>query len=318
MASAPKAVAIDGSATLTMVASRMSRNIAATNAAATTTFCEGRVTALQSGAGPLPRGGHRSTLPTSGAFAVAWNDWGMGVRRRPAPPQVVAPQVPASVEGARAAEAVEDDDVLDVVRWTSSTALPAGGAADVSVTGARLQGVRFTGTTWEGMTLVDAVVTDCEFSGAELTGARWERVELRGCRMSGLVAPGLRARNVRFVGCKLDEAWLRSAAFDTCAFEDCELTGADLLGARLTRTRLVDCRLDGAEFGDTRGDEVAIHGSSLTGASGLAELRGLVIARDQVLPLAFPLLAAHGITVDDTYLDDTALDDPPAAGAQAP
>ncbi len=79
----------------------------------------------------------------------------------------------------------------------------------------------------------------------------------------------------------------------------------------------MDCRLDGAEFGQGRGDEVAIHGSSITGASGLADLRGLVIARDQVLELAYPLLASHGITVDDTYLDDPPDPSEPGQASQA-
>jgi hypothetical protein len=107
----------------------------------------------------------------------------------------------------------------------------------------------------------------------------------------------------------MDEAWLRSAVLDHCAFEDCDLTGADLLGARLTDVRFVGCRLDGVEFASvwTEGT-VALHGSTFEGASGLSDLRGLVIGHDQVLPMALPILAAHGVRIDDDYLEGP--DDP--------
>ena len=156
--------------------------------------------------------------------------------------------------------------------------------------------------------------------------ARGERIEIRGFGSFSLhyrpprmgrnpktgepvvlpteVAAELRARNVRFVDCQLDGAWLRSAILDRCAFEDCDLSAADLLGARLTDVRFVGCRLDEAELSSARTEgKVALHGSTFAGARGLQALRNLVIAHDQALPLALPLLAANGITVDDTYLD---------------
>lgn len=199
--------------------------------------------------------------------------------------------------------ALEDGAVLDGVAIGKSDGA-LGGCVDLALTGSRLTGLRLTGVTWESSVAVDTVIAGCELSGTTLADARWERVEVAGCRMSGLVAPELRARNVRFVDCKLDGAWLRSAVLDRCAFEDCDLTGADLLGARLTDVRFVDCRLDEAEFSSARTEgSLALHGSTFAGARGLQDLRNLVIAHDQALPLALPLLAAHGVKVDDTYLD---------------
>jgi hypothetical protein len=49
---------------------------------------------------------------------------------------------------------------------------------------------------------------------------------------------------------------------------------------------------------------VDLHGSILDGLLGAGALRGLIIASDQILPLALPILTAHDITVDDTYFDD--------------
>ena len=124
--------------------------------------------------------------------------------------------------------------------------------------------------------------------------------------MSGLVADGVRARHVRFVDCQLDGAWLRTATFERCEFVDCDLTGADLHRARfLGGSRLLSCRLEGAEFSGAEVEGgLALHGSSLAGAPGLATVRNLVIGTDQVVDLAAPLLAAHGITVDDDYDPD--------------
>jgi Pentapeptide repeats (8 copies) len=216
-------------------------------------------------------------------------------------PAIVAPKVPdglTEVDGS----VVGDGEMLD--RVVVSGDGDVGDCTDLSVTESRLSGLRLTGVTWDESVLLDTVVAGCELSGATLSGARWERVELTGCRMSGLVASELRGRHLRFVDCKMDEAWLRAAVLDHVAFEGCDLTGADLLGARLTNVRFVDCRLDGAELTSVWVEgTVAIHGSTFEGTAGLADLHGLVIGHDQVLPIALPLLAAHNITIDDDYLD---------------
>lgn len=52
---------------------------------------------------------------------------------------------------------------------------------------------------------------------------------------------------------------------------------------------------------------MALHGSSFEGLKGIESLLGVVIASDQMLSLALPLLARLGVTVDDEYLDKLTL-----------
>jgi hypothetical protein len=47
---------------------------------------------------------------------------------------------------------------------------------------------------------------------------------------------------------------------------------------------------------------IALHGSTLDALVGAANLRGAVIAGDQVLPLALRVFAAMGIVVDDDFV----------------
>jgi len=197
-------------------------------------------------------------------------------------------------------DGLEDDDVLEAVLWTGAG---PGSIGELQVSASRLSGVRLTGGEVEDLTLLDTVVEGCELSGAVVSAIRCERVAFTDCRMSGVVLTDLRARHVSFSNCQLDGAWLRSATFDHCELVDCQLTGAQLFGARFSDSRLVRCRLDEADLTDVEADELALHGSSLVGTKGLDSLRKLVIATDQVVDVALPLLAARSILVDDDYLD---------------
>jgi uncharacterized protein YjbI with pentapeptide repeats len=232
--------------------------------------------------------------------------------RRPARPADASDHRPPPIEAPRVAptlvevegEAVPDGEPVEGVAWTGTG--PDEDVESLDLRASEVRGVRFTGRELTDLLLLDTLVAGCEWSGATVSGARWERVRFAGCRMSGLVADGVRARHVRFVDCQLDGAWLRTATFERCEFVDCDLTGADLHRARLLGgSRFLSCRLEGAEFSGAEVEGgLALHGSSLAGATGLATVRNLVIATDQVVDLALPLLAAQGITVDDDYDPD--------------
>jgi uncharacterized protein YjbI with pentapeptide repeats len=105
------------------------------------------------------------------------------------------------------------------------------------------------------------------------------------------------------VDCQLEEAWLRASTFERCELSGCDLRGADLYAARLKDTRLVHSQLDGTEWSKASVENVALHGSSIDDLRGVEALRRVVIGSDQLLPLALPMLASLGVTVDDDYLD---------------
>jgi hypothetical protein len=216
------------------------------------------------------------------------------------PRPIEAPRVAGRLEPFTG-EGLEDGDVVEAVHW-SEGGWAGDDVQELQIESSRLSAVRLTGIEIDDLTLIDTVVETCELSGAVVADLRCERVVFDGCRLAGLTAAGLRARHVRFVGCQLTEAWLRGAVFEHCELVDCDLAGADLTGARFTGSRLVRCGLDHAELSDVKADELALHGSTMVETRGLASLQHLVIASDQIVDVAVPLLAARGIRVDDEYL----------------
>jgi len=196
----------------------------------------------------------------------------------------------------RAADVLEDHDLLEDVAWT--------GGAPRSVTGVeilrgRLTAVTFTGLELDKLRLVDVELVDCELSGAVLTEARWERVVLRRCRMSGVVAAELHASDVRLEQCKADQAWLRGSVLDRCELVDTDLSGADLYGSQVTRSAFRRCDLTELDVSSSRFERVSLHGSTVDRVKGVDSLQSCTIGSDQLVPLALPILAARGITVDD-------------------
>ena len=201
----------------------------------------------------------------------------------------------------RTGDELDDHDVLEDVDWT--------GGAPASVTGveiirSRLTGITFTGLELAELRLLDVELVECELSGAVLTGARWERVVLRRCRMSGIVAAELQATDVRLDGCKADQAWLRASR-------------ARPVRARRHRpARRRPLRRAGHAVGVPalrphrgRRDRLPLragvaprlHRRPPQGSRGAAGR--CTIGSDQLVPLALPILAARGITVDDDAPD---------------
>lgn len=206
---------------------------------------------------------------------------------------------PPRLDDARIAQTgdeLDDHDVLEDVDWIGGA---PGSVSDVEIIRSRLTGVTLTGLELADLRLLDVELVECELSGTVLTGARWERVVLRRCRMSGLVAAELRATDVRLDGCKADQAWLRASVLDRCELVDTDLRGADLYGARVTRSAFRRCDLTELDVSASHFEQVSLHGSTVDRLKGAESLQGLTIGSDQLVPLALPILAARGITVDD-------------------
>jgi uncharacterized protein YjbI with pentapeptide repeats len=123
--------------------------------------------------------------------------------------------------------------------------------------------------------------------------------------MSGFVAPLMKADDVHFSSCRLDDASMRMVSFARCAFDECDLRRADFYESRLIGGRLFDCNLQEADVRGVRFDQVALHRSRLDDLRGADALRGTIISSEQVMTLAFPVLHALGITIDDEYPTDT-------------
>ena len=186
--------------------------------------------------------------------------------------------------------------MLEDVDWT--------GGSPASVTGveiirSRLTGITFTGLELTDLRLLDVELVECELSGATLVGARWERVVLRRCRMSGLVAAELQAtrRPPRRLQGGPGVAPRRGAR---------PLRGGRHRPARRRPLRRARHALGVPAVRPHRGrrERLALRAGVAPRIDhrppqGRESLQGLTIGSDQLVPLALPILAARGITVDD-------------------
>ena len=197
-------------------------------------------------------------------------------------------------------------DLTDGTEWAGVEITgEIGGEAEVDsvdVTASRLANLRLTGRRIDGLRMVDVLVEDCELSGFTMPAAYLRRVEFRRCRLSGLSAPNLRAHHVRFTDCRADGASFRMSTWNTCELSEVNLSDVDFLEAKLAGVHLLGCDLTEADFSRATTSAVALHGSTLEGIKGAGNLRGAVIAGDQVLGLALRVFASLGIMVDDDYL----------------
>lgn len=231
-----------------------------------------------------------------------WKDRPMARRERAGPAPVEAPRIGAELAD-REDDALDDGAVLDGIDWAGGA--PSVGASDVEIAGSRLAAVRLTGLELDQLRLVDVVADGCELSGGRDAVGRPMRARAvhavpdvgAGRRRPASDARALRrlqARRRLAPGCvprPLRAGRLRPDRRRPLRRPPVALPAA---GLQARRRRAVDATFD----------DVALHGSSLDGARGAGALRGVVIGRDQVLPLALAIFGPLGITVDDDYLDD--------------
>jgi uncharacterized protein YjbI with pentapeptide repeats len=128
-------------------------------------------------------------------------------------------------------------------------------------------------------TLLRVRAVDCRFVGADLAQAvvRW----------------------TTFVDCRFDEASLRLAKLEHVRFERCALAQADFTAAQLTHTAFPESDCSGADFTQACCDDVDLRDARLERLRGIASLRGAMISRDQIVPIAPDLAVAMGLLIAD-------------------
>lgn len=197
--------------------------------------------------------------------------------------------------------------VVDELDLTAVDALPGGGIREVAVgridearlrlDGVQVVGSRFVETVlasaaWEGVVVVGTVFDGVDLSSARLDGGKLDRVHFRGCQLSGLSLSGVVCENVLFEDCRLDYATfdaVRTAG--ALAFVNCSMTEVSLVGCRWDKAVMDGCRLSGLELEhcDLRGAD--LRGNSLETVHGVASLRGVTLAADQLADLTTALVA---------------------------
>jgi Pentapeptide repeats (9 copies) len=101
------------------------------------------------------------------------------------------------------------------------------------------------------------------------------------------------------VECKLDGASFRSTRGDHLELTDCSMVEADLCETALTKSTLDGCDLRGSDFSKASVHGVRLGRSKLEGVRGSTSMRGVVVAGDQVIPLALNLFGDLGIEIQN-------------------
>jgi hypothetical protein len=207
----------------------------------------------------------------------------------------------------RAALALDDPELDDHTVWEQALVtgdLTGVVAHDVEILECVIEQAQLTSARLEGATIVDTLFDGCQMSGAALRDATLKRVELRNCRLSSLDLSGSRLQDVTFTDCRLDWANLRSTTGERVRVVGSDLSDASLYAAELVGLDLFDCTLTRAEFSKSKLTQVRLHGSTLDDIRGPLSLGGAIIASTQLVPLALPLFAELGISIDDDARDD--------------
>lgn len=216
----------------------------------------------------------------------------------------------------RAARGVHRPVELEPLRLTNLTdaaALAEGGPFD---------GLRFAGTSAEGVDLAGESFTECAFESLDAEGALWRGVrfsEVAFARVSAATwdAPRSVWRDVRvrdsrvgaaefygadlqrtgFDGCKLSYLNLRGSSLREVVFAGCVVDELDLGQATAAAVDFRDCTIGTLHVSHAKLTRVDLRGATLGEVHGLEHLRGAIISEQQCHDLA-PLFAAlHGVVV---------------------
>jgi uncharacterized protein YjbI with pentapeptide repeats len=193
-----------------------------------------------------------------------------------------------------------DDDVWSMVLATGDYVGQR--AEGIEMGDVVVRGGRWSGVVLDGWRAFDVTFEDADLSGFSLLDEPvLQNVTFTRCRLTGANFAGARLRNVTFEGCTLDDANLRMLDAEGVVFNDAVLVGADLHAAKFTEVRMRGCDLRGSDWNESRLKTVDLRGSRLEDVRGADRLRGVTIESSQVVPLAYSLAVAMGLTIDDEY-----------------
>jgi uncharacterized protein YjbI with pentapeptide repeats len=174
------------------------------------------------------------------------------------------------------------------------------------ITNCVVEHTSFIGAAAGELEITNSLFDHCDLSGADLRGATLRRVHLRNCRLSGADLSHARLEDVTVEDSRLDGVNLRMSRGARVLMQDCQLTDADFYAAEIEHLWMLGCDLAGIELSKSRLTGARLQGSRLEGLRGASYLRSAAIDSTQILPLALPLLAELGITIDDDPEEDAA------------
>jgi uncharacterized protein YjbI with pentapeptide repeats len=159
----------------------------------------------------------------------------------------------------------------------------------------------------------NADLRDHDFTGANLDGASFRQAQLQGAnfsraRLRGAVFEGARLDNAKFVAAQLQGAAFATAALDGVDFTGAQLQGADL-SFELRGVTLARANLVGVLFGF--GTETLLQGADLSGAL----LTGADLGRAQLQGASLKGASLRGVDLREANLQGADLDGADLRGA---
>ena len=116
-------------------------------------------------------------------------------------------------------------------------------------------------------------------------------------KLAGLQASGGRFVDVTFAECRLDFAAFAGVTFKNVTFDACRMHVTDFSTMTFDRVAFLHCDLSRATFATTRIERSEMRGCTLAGLRGLANLRGMAIAWNDILAHAELFAAELGIEI---------------------
>ena len=184
------------------------------------------------------------------------------------------------------------------------------GCAGVRAAGFEMEQCRFVGTDLSSGAWQNGVWRDCRLESVSLAGVVGQRCSLLRSQVMGARATGLQwtdgvVKDVSFSDCRIDLAGFRFTRFSHVEFVGCRMAEVDFTGADVSGVRFVDCDLQGAKLHEAKAVGARFEGCRLEEVSGVEALAGATISAADVLPLAYTLAGALGISLEfDRLLDD--------------
>jgi uncharacterized protein YjbI with pentapeptide repeats len=162
-----------------------------------------------------------------------------------------------------------------------------------------LSGVRILELELDRPQLVDLRFDECDLSGVAANGFGMRRVAMHRTRLRGVALSKGQYDDGLLEDCVTEELSMRFSGLRNVTFRNCDLTGADFYQANFDHVTFEGCRLRRARFHAATIKCLRISDCDLSGLVGALDLKGAVVAVDDLTSLAPSLAGEAGIELAD-------------------
>ncbi len=214
--------------------------------------------------------------------------------KRPLPPRISAPDLPARFEEVGTIE--RHDDVLQarITGLTGSVDAAHAHLAECLVVEAPLDTLDLSGAT-----LTDVEIAMGRATEVRARDSRWRNVLVHGGRIGTLDLTSAELVGVELRGIRIDYLSLGSADVSDLLIVDCAIGSVDVPLAKLSRVRFDATRADEVDTRGVRAENTDLRGLDALRYTDPTSMRGMTLSPRQVELLSSAFASALGIDVRD-------------------